>query len=249
MMPVVAETWDGYLNDINGMHVTREHVFKALEAATGGPVAEGTVGGGTGMTCFEFKGGIGTSSRQVMMAGRTCTVGVLCQANFGRRRQLQVGGVPVGEAVPVSEVPGRADLQAAETAASHEGSIIVVIATDVPLLADQCKRLARRASMGLARVGSFSADNSGDIFLAFSTGNHIPTDPGSGKGRPFPVLTLDHEALSALFEGVVECTEESILNALCAATTVTGIRGQTAHALPLGRVQAVWERYRGRGRA
>ncbi len=245
MMPVVAETWDGYLNDINGMHVGREHVFRALDAAAGGPVAEGAVGGGTGMTCFEFKGGIGTSSRQAPLGGRTWTVGALCQANFGRRRQLVVGGVPVGEAIPVSEVPGRADLRESEALAVHEGSIIVIVATDAPLLGDQCKRLARRAALGLARVGSYSADNSGDIFLAFSTANSIPREAGAGTGRPFSVLTVDHESLSILFEAVVESVEESILNALCAATTVTGIRGQTAHALPLERLRSLWRGQRG----
>jgi D-aminopeptidase len=244
MMPVVTETWDGYLNDINGMHVSRENVFHALDAADGGPVAEGSVGGGTGMTCYEFKGGIGTSSRQASLAGRVYTVGTLVQANYGRRYQLLVDGVPVGRAISLREIPGRLDLPPVEAppsppAAAREGSIVIVIATDVPLLADQCKRLARRASMGLARVGSFAADNSGDIFLAFSTANVIPGEPAGPAGRPFDVTTIDHESMSVLFEAVVESVEESILNALCAATTVTGIRSHTAHALPLERLKEV----------
>ncbi len=239
MMPVAAETWDGYLNDINGMHVSKEHVFRALETACEGKIAEGTVGGGTGMTCYEFKGGIGTSSRQVPLAGRTWTVGVLCQANYGRRDQLLVNGIPVGRQIPTSEVPGRLDLQSGDAPPAHEGSIIIVIATDAPLLPDQCKRLARRAPLGLARIGSHSADNSGDIFLAFSTANSVKGDRGAGRGSPFSVQTIDHDSMSPFFEAVVEGVEESVLNALCAATTVTGIRGHIAHALPLDRLQAI----------
>jgi len=247
MMPVAAETWDGYLNDINGMHVKAEHVFRALDGAAAGPVIEGAVGGGTGMTCYEFKGGIGTSSRRVSLGGHEYTLGTLVQTNYGRRYQLTVNGVPVGREISVREVPGRMDLPPVELPPlqrSHEGSIIVVIATDVPLLPDQCKRLARRAGHGLARVGSFAADSSGDIFLAFSTGNVIPRDPAPPAGRPFAVSTIDHEAVSILFEAVVESVEESVLNALCAATTVTGIRGQTAHALPLDRLKEVLAQYR-----
>jgi D-aminopeptidase len=243
MMPVVAETWDGYLNDINGMHVNNQHVFKALNRASAGSVAEGSVGGGTGMTCYEFKGGIGTSSRLLPLCGSNYTVGTLVQANYGRRYQLRVNGVPVGENISTKEVPGRQDLEDPELPKTHEGSIIVIIATNAPLLADQCKRLARRAAMGLARIGSYSADNSGDIFFAFSTGNNIRGGLASDNGEFFNVQTIGHDDISVLFEAVVESVEESILNALCAASTITGIQNQTAFALPLDKFAEIMEHY------
>jgi len=247
IMPVVGETWDGFLNDIYGMHVREEHVFKALDSACSGPVGEGAVGGGTGMTCHEFKGGIGTSSRIVALQRREFTVGTLVQANYGRRYQLVVDGVPVGREIPISEVPGRTDFEEILLPPQHEGSIIVIIATDIPLLPDQCRRLARRAALGLARVGSISSDNSGDIFLAFSTGNLINFSKLESNEEAFAVRTLSHEAMTWIFEAVVESVEEAILNALCAATTVTGIRGQTAYALPLDRMMQILRQY-GRAR-
>ncbi len=242
MLPVVAETWDGYLNDINGMHVTREHVFQAMDSASSGPVQEGAVGGGTGMTCHEFKGGIGTSSRRISIGGNKYTLGSLVQANYGLRHHFLVQGVPVGEEIPIREIPGRMDLMKNPTSLPPEGSIIIIVATDVPLLADQCKRLARRAAMGLSRVGSYSADSSGDIFLAFSTANTINTDQPPGK--TIHVKTVSHDSMSVLFAAVAECVEESILNALCAAVTVKGIKGHVSHSLPTERLVQVLRKYR-----
>jgi D-aminopeptidase len=255
IMPVVAETWDGYLNDLNGMHVSKKHIYRALDNASSGTVEEGSVGGGTGMTCYEFKGGIGTSSRMVPLGSQIYSVGTLVQANYGHRYQLIVNGVPVGEEITKEEVPGRIDLQDPEEYYPQEGSIIILIATDVPLLADQCKRLARRAAMGLARVGSYSGV-SGDSFLAFSTGNTIKADWSSYVNKtnncdilesenicPSSVQTISHDAMSLFFEAVVESVEESIINALCTANTVTGIRNQVAYALPLDRLVAILKKY------
>ena len=227
-LPVVAETYDGYLNDINGFHVRPEHLFAAIAGATAGPVAEGNVGGGTGMICHGFKGGIGTASRQMAEAGGW-TVGVLVQANYGRRGLLRVDGLPVGRSIPASEVP-------TPGVPPETGSIIVVVATDAPLLPHQCRRLAQRATIGLARVGGIGADSSGDIFLAFSTANTgLAGDATDATPRPLQMLA--NEALSPLFEGVAEATEEAILNALCQATTMTGIDGRVAWALPLERLR------------
>jgi len=243
MIPVVGETWDGFLNDVNGMHVKQEHVIQALDSASSGRIAEGSVGGGTGMVCYEFKGGIGTSSRVISLNGHQFCVAALVQANYGRRDQLMVDGVPVGREIPVTEVPGRTDLKPTGLSSSHEGSIIVIIATDVPLLADQCKRLARRGALGIARAGSMGADSSGDIFLAFSTGNRIHASLHAASDEGFAVRTLGHEVLSPIFEAVVESVEEAVLNALCAATTLTGIRKQTAYALPLDRLVGIMRKY------
>ncbi|MCC6626237.1 MAG: P1 family peptidase [Chloroflexi bacterium] len=227
-LPVVAETYDGGLNDINGMHITAEHVYAALDAADGGPVTEGCIGGGTGMTCHQFKGGIGTASRQTPAARGVWTVGALVQANYGRRDLLRVDGVPVGREIGLDRVPapGRpADLPAGS------GSIIVVLATDAPLLPTQCRRLAQRATVGLARVGGIGADSSGDLFLAFSTGNRgLDTPDVDGT---LPVRMLPQPAMTPLFEAAAEATEEAIVNALCMATTMTGINGVVSHALPL----------------
>ncbi len=225
------------------MHIKKEHVVQALDSASSGIVAEGSVGGGTGMTCYEFKGGIGTSSRMVSLNRREFCVAALVQANYGRRYQLIVDGVPVGREIPVTEVPGRTDLKTKDATANHEGSIIVIIGTDVPLLADQCKRLARRAAIGIARVGSLSASNSGDIFLAFSTGNHIDISRLADSEDGFGVWTLGHQALTSIFEAVVESVEEAVLNALCAATTLTGVRNQTAYALPIERLVGIMRKY------
>ena len=239
-LPVVAETYDGWLNDINGMHVKPEHVWAALDAASDGPVAEGCVGGGTGMICHEFKGGIGTSSRVLPEADGGWSVGVLVQANYGARHQLRIDGVPVGELIPCSEVPGfreeRARLGRREPG---EGSIIVVVATDAPLLPHQCERLAQRATIGLARAGGIGANSSGDIFLAFATGNRdLPgAEETTTQIASCRMIVNDH--MTPLFEACAEATEEAILNALCMATTTVGIDGRTMHALPLDRVREI----------
>jgi D-aminopeptidase len=232
ILPVVAETFDGWLSDIDAFHLEAHHVMQAMAGASPGPVAEGNVGGGTGMICHEFKGGIGTSSRVV--AG-TWNVGVLVQANYGERHELRIDGVPVGRSIGGDQVPP-AWVDPPERAgregsirAGREGSIIVVIATDAPLIPVQCRRLAQRATVGLARVGGTGHNGSGDIFLAFATGNHLPA-------RPHGLHRLDmipHPEMDPLFEAVADATEEAILNALCAAETMTGFRGRTAHALPL----------------
>ena len=238
-LPVVAETWDGMLNDINGFHVRPQHARQALETASGGPVAEGNVGGGTGMICHGFKGGIGTASRVMDRAAGGYTVGVLVQANYGTRERLRVNGRPVGEAIPPTEVPlpdaaeqpvapGRRD-GAGETG----GSIIAVIATDAPLLAHQCERLAQRAGLGLARTGGLGGHYSGDLFFAFATGNRgLPAAREGGMGPlTAPVAALSDAYITPLFDAVVEATEEAILNALLAVETMTGRDGITAHRL------------------
>lgn len=223
-LPVVAETWDGWLNDINGFHVTPQHVFEALDSAVGGPVAEGSVGGGTGMICHEFKGGIGTASRRV----RGQTVGVLVQANYGLRHQLRIAGAPVGREIPEGTLRPR-----------ETGSIIIVVATDAPLLPHQLKRVARRAALGLARNGSVSGDGSGDLFLAFSTANAVPQQPGA----PGAVNMMVTDDLDPLFEATVQATEEAIINALVAAETMVGRDGHTVLALPHDRLREVLRKY------
>lgn len=235
-LPVVAETWDGYLNDINGFHVKPEHVFAAMENAAGGPVAEGGVGGGTGMVCYGFKGGIGTASRVLSAELGGFTVGVLVQCNCGRRPQLQIAGVPVGKEIP--ESAPYASLFDNE-ARGDTGSIIIVIATDAPLLPHQLKRLARRATMGLARTGSTSGNGSGDIFIAFSTAN-----PGADREPgPNTVQTVSNERISPLFTATVEATEEAIVNAMVGAKTMTGIDGHTVVALPHERLKEALKKY------
>jgi D-aminopeptidase len=221
-LPVVGETWDGVLNDINGMHVRREHVFAALDGAQAGPVQEGNVGGGTGMICHGFKGGTGTASRVIDEEEGGYTVGVLVQANHGRRPRLTIDGVPVGERVgpdrvPLPDTPER----------PRGGSIIAIVATDAPLLPHQCDRLAQRAGLGIARTGGAGENSSGDIFLAFATGNRgLGADDGA-----YSVQMLANEQMDALFYAAIEATEEAIVNALLAAETMTGYRGATAHAL------------------
>ena len=226
--PVVAETWDGFLNDINGFHVKSEHVFQALRSASGGRVAEGNVGGGTGMVCYEFKGGIGTSSRRLSEKDGGYTVGVLVQCNCGRRSQLTIAGVPVGK-----EIPGK--LYGEET-----GSIIIAVATDAPLLPTQLKRMARRATMGLARTGSVSGNGSGDIFLAFSTAN-----PGvwAGDKPTETVRMVPNDRMDRLFAATVQATEEAIVNAMVAAETMTGIDGHRADRLPHDALRAALKKY------
>ncbi|HEX5038730.1 MAG TPA: P1 family peptidase [Candidatus Limnocylindria bacterium] len=242
-LPVVGETYDGALNDINGFHVRPEHVFAALADASDGRVSEGNVGGGTGMICHEFKGGIGTASRR---AGEW-SVGVLVQANYGSRDLLRIDGVPVGMAIPTSEVPSAWDQADAVSAraGAEGGSIIGIVATDAPLLPHQCARLAQRVGMGVARMGSFASHGSGDLFLAFATGNR-GLSHRAGEDDPRPTVELRmvvDEHINPLFEGVAEATEEAIVNALLAAETMTGRDGITAHALPVDRLLEVMGRH------
>lgn len=231
-LPVVGETWDGMLNDINGMHVRPEHVWAALGSASSGPVAEGNVGGGTGMICHEFKGGIGTASRRTPQG---YTVGVLVQANYGIRARLTVAGVPVGRFLPTSDIPAPGP-----PAGSRTGSIIAVVATDAPLLPHQCSRLAQRAGLGIARVGGVAAATSGDIFLSFATGNAALSVPDGAESPATAEITMLHDShITPLYEAVVDSTEEAILNALLAAETMTGRDGVTAHELPVDRLAEV----------
>ena len=235
-LPVVAETWDGWLNDINGFHVKPSHALAALDSASGGPVAEGNVGGGTGMICYEFKGGIGTSSRRVKDASGDYTVGVLVQANFGNRHQLMIAGVPVGQEIP----DNRAYASLGPTGANRDmGSIIVVIAVDAPLLPHQLKRIARRATMGIARTGGVASNSSGDIFIAFSTAN---SNIGAEDGLP-TVRMLPNDRVTPLFEATVDATEEAIVNALVAAETMTGSNDRRVIALPHDRLVELLRKY------
>ena len=233
-LPVVAETWDGWLNDINGFHVKPEHVFHAIDTAHTGPVEEGAVGGGTGMICNGFKGGIGTSSRKLAAADGGYIVGVLVQCNYGRRRTLRVAGIPVGREIPNDDpyaiVPGDV---------TERGSIIVVVATDAPLLPHQLKRLARRVSLGLGRDGSTSGNGSGDIFIAFSTAN-----PGAAAAdHTVDLKMLPNDLLNPIFEATVEATEESVINAMVAPTSMTGIENHHVSALPHDQLRAVLKKY------
>ena len=242
-LPVVGETYDGVLNDINGFHVTGAHLLQALAAAHGGPVEEGTVGGGTGMICHEFKGGIGTASRVLREETGGFTVGVLVQANYGKRSWLRIDGVRVGEAIPASEVPSAWDDEERLAGRPGSGSIIVVVATDAPLLPHQCERLAQRAGLGIARVGGTGGHTSGDLFIAFSTGNELPAGTGedfdpTGLGM-YQVRVAGDTVVDELFDAVIEATEEAIVNALVAATTVVGRDGITAHAIPHDRLVEV----------
>jgi L-aminopeptidase/D-esterase-like protein len=231
--PVVGETSDGFLNDIAGFHVRQEHVIAALDTARSGPVPEGNVGGGTGMVAHGFKGGIGTASRRV--SGRY-TVGALVQANYGSRAELTIAGVPVGKEITDLQ-RRRGEVMPAQ---EREGSIIVVVVTDAPLLPHQLERLARRVPMGIARVGGTAANGSGDIFIAFSTAN-----PGAASvtDDPVEVRMLPNSALSPFFTATIEATEEAIVNALVAAETMTGYRGNTVYALPHDRLQEVLRKY------
>jgi D-aminopeptidase len=227
-LPIVAETWDGYLNDINGFHVTPENAFSALESAHTGPVAEGNVGGGTGMICNEFKGGIGTASRVLDSKYGGYTVGVLVQCNYGQRDQLRIAGVPVGREIPGQKVWD-----------DDVGSIIVVVATDAPLIPTQLKRVAKRVTLGLGRDGSYSGDGSGDIFLAFSTANS-----GGASSRGLRQLTmLPNDQINPVFLATVQATEEAVINALVAAETMTGVNGHTVVALPHDRLREVLQKY------
>jgi L-aminopeptidase/D-esterase-like protein len=243
-LPVVAETWDGTLNDVRGQHVKRSHVFAAIDDAKGGVVAEGNVGGGTGMVCYGFKGGIGTSSRRVGENAGGYTVGVLVQANFGRRPELTIAGVPVGrEITDLTPETNRRGGAAGDINLDHEGSVIVVVATDAPLSSRQLERLASRAALGLARTGSTSGNTSGDIFIAFSTGNAIPQSSDSRTVSATFVSPESTATLNPLFQAVVEATEESVLNALMKADTMVGINGNRVHALPYEHLKAVMTKY------
>jgi D-aminopeptidase len=233
-LPVVAETWDGWLNDINGFHVKPDHVFHAIESSHGGSVEEGAVGGGTGMICNGFKGGIGTSSRKLADKDGGYTVGVLVQCNYGSRQNFRVAGIPVGR-----EIPSEDPYAFAPGDITERGSIIVIVATDAPLLPHQLKRLARRVSLGLGRDGSISGNGSGDIFIAFSTANQGAATPD----HVVDVKMLPNDKMNAIFEATVEATEESIINAMVAATSMTGIDNHHVSALPHDQLRAVLKKY------
>ena len=230
-LPVVGETWDGELNDINGFHVKPDNVARAIEAAKPGPVAEGNVGGGTGSICFEFKGGIGTSSRKLPAKRGGFTVGVLVQCNCGRRPQLTIAGVAVGREIPEQPAYGGD--------ADETGSILIVVATDAPLLPHQLKRVAKRASMGLARLGSISGNGSGDLFVAFST-----SDPSwDAAKRRYTTSYLSNDDMDPVFEATVQATEEAIINAMVAAKERVGRDDNKVLALPHARVQEILKKY------
>jgi D-aminopeptidase len=233
-LPVVAETWDGWLNDINGFHVKAEHVFQALDRAHSGPVEEGNVGGGTGMICNGYKGGIGTASRKLTAQDGAYTVGVLVQCNYGTRDNLRIAGIPVGR-----EIPGEDPYALVPSDVVERGSIIVVVATDAPLLPHQLKRLARRVSLGLGRNGSIAGNGSGDIFIAFSTAN-----PGaSDLGHAVDLRMLPNESLDPLFGATVQATEEAVVNAMVAADDMTGIDDHHVTALSQTKLREVLRKY------
>lgn len=233
-LPVVAETYDGALNDINGFHVNKDHVFDALNDAKTGKVEEGNVGGGTGMICHRFKGGIGTSSRILSLNGKNYTLGVLVQANYGNRQSLTIAGVPIGKEI-TDLMPENDPLKKDE----DQGSIIVVVATDAPLLPHQLKRLARRVPIGISRMGGFGSNSSGDIFIAFSTAN-----PGAAnRDENQDVVMIPNDQMSSLFEATAQATEESILNALIAAKTMVGKNNTKVYELPEDRLIELLKKY------
>jgi L-aminopeptidase/D-esterase-like protein len=232
-LPVVAETWDGYLNDINGFHVRPEDAWHALDTAHSGPVEEGNVGGGTGMICNEFKGGIGTASRVLDAKAGGYTIGVLVQCNYGSRDQLRIAGVNVGREIPEHTV-WKEDV----------GSIIVIVATDAPLIPTQLKRVAKKISLGLGRDGSYSGDGSGDIFLAFSTANPGAVSPKSNDPKGTHQLTmLPNDSLDPIFLATVQATEEAVVNAMVAAETMKGINDHEVIALPHDRLREALKKY------
>jgi len=233
-LPVVAETWDGWLNDINGFHVKPEHAFHAIDSAKSGPVEEGNGGGGTGMICNEFKGGIGTSSRKIESNAGSFTVGVLVQCNYGLRADLRIAGVPVGKEIP--EEPAYASTSFAE---ADRGSIIVVVATNAPLVAHQLKRLARRVSLGLGRDGAIARNGSGDIFIAFSTAN----SGAAATDHVVDLKMLPNDMIEPVFAATVQATEEAIINAMVAAETMIGIENHKVIALPHDQLRAVLKKY------
>jgi D-aminopeptidase len=233
-LPVVAETWDGWLNDINGFHVKPEHVFGALDSARGGAVAEGSVGGGTGMICNGYKGGIGTASRRVKVRDQSYTVGILVQCNYGTRENIRIAGIPVGREIPAPEPYAFIPSDIAE-----HGSIIVILATDAPLLAHQLKRVARRVTLGLGRNGSISGNESGDIFIAFSTAN----SGAAAAGHVATLKMLPNDSMDPVFRATVEATEEAIVNAMVAAQDMTGADDHRVIALPHAALQSVLRKY------
>jgi len=255
-LPIVAETWDGDLSDINGFHVEPRHVFAALQGAKGGAIAEGNVGGGTGMICHDFKGGTGTSSRALSIDGKPYVVGALVQANYGVRDELRIAGVPVGKLMPLLPAPAPAPrapgtppsttapaappspTAPAAPPSKDSGSIIIVVATDAPLLPTQLKRIAKRAALGLARNGSYSGNGSGDLFIAFSTAND-----GAGQARSATITALGNDQMDGLFLATVQVVEESIVNALIAARTMTGIGGARVPAIDHAQLRAIMERH------
>ncbi len=242
-LPVVTETWDGFLSDINGFHVKKEHVFAALDSAKPGPIAEGNVGGGTGMMAHSFKGGTGTASRKLDDRAGGYTVGVLVQANYGSRPLFQVAGVPVGkEITDLRPTPGKGPTSAIPNKKFDEGagSIIVVVATDAPLLPHQLKRLAQRVSLGVGNMGGRGENSSGDIFIAFSTANAAEFGKNEGIAN---IQMLPNDRINMLFWAVAQATEEAILNAMVAAETMTGYKGNTAYALPQDRLQQALKKY------
>lgn len=255
-LPVVAETWDGGLNDIDGFHVTKQHAFQALDGATGGPVAEGGVGGGTGMVCNQFKGGIGTSSRKLSAELGGYTIGVLVQCNYGSRRRLSIAGVPMAPEIQGAQTclaitnPAQEDLKGmascdgkttglAPSLLEERGSIIIVVATDAPLLPHQLKRVAKRAGLGVGRMGGIGGDSSGDIFIAFSTANRIDDDTPERLSAQF----VPNERINPIFEATVDCVEEAITNAMVAAETMTGADGLRVYALPTDQVVAALRKH------
>jgi D-aminopeptidase len=253
--PVVAETWDGRLNDIGGFHVQPADAVAAIEAARGGAVEEGNVGGGTGMVCFGFKGGIGTASRKVTVAGHDYTVGVLVQCNTGDRTTLRIAGAPVGADLshawlpcydarfspPDKQPKCSADGAMSQKPPPDEGSIIIVVATDAPLIPVQLQRVARRAALGLARLGSYSGNSSGDLVVSFTTASAAANDPD--QRHPTPIALLANKDIDPVFKGVVEATEEAIVNALIAARDMTGADGYTFYAIPHDRLRALLKQY------
>jgi len=253
--PVVGETWSGFLNDIEGFHVTAETAAAALDAARPGAVEEGNVGGGTGMVCFGFKGGIGTASRMVSIEGKGYTVGVLAQCNTGDRKVLRIAGAPVGQAFARRWLPcfdPKLSARAGELppctvdgsngiAPPDQGSIIIVVGTDAPLMPEQLDRVARRAAMGLARLGSYSGNSSGDLILSFSTAtaevNHEDQD------KPSPIMPIANTRIDPIFEATAQATEEAIVNALVAARTMTGVNGNRFFGIPHDELRAILKRY------
>ncbi|KAL2211199.1 DmpA/ArgJ-like protein [Sarocladium strictum] len=255
LLPVVAETFDGHLNDLRHFAVTPEHVVESIRNASSDPVPEGNTGGGTGMMCQGFKGGTGTSSRVVPSEGGEYTVAALVQTNYGRLRDLRISGVPVGrilakqaEGKP-AEMEHHKEVDAAKD--KRDGSIIIILATDAPLLPHQLQRLAKRATIGLARVGGYAHNPSGDLFLAFSTGNEIPVQTVTGqvrkvdpfKARALDITGVDDQTINGLFEAAADATEEAIYNALCKAETMTGNRGRKVEAMPLETVKGIIGKY------
>jgi len=249
--PVVGETWDGWQSDINGFHVRPDTAKAALDAAKGGPVEEGVVGGGTGMHCFSFKGGIGTSSRAIAAGGKSYTVGVLVQCNTGDRKVLRIAGVPVGQAFTKSWLPcydpklskpeQTPKCGTGGKAMPDQGSIIIVAGTDAPLSPEQLNRVAKRAALGLARLGSYSGTSSGDIIMAFSTVPDAVNAPD--QKAPSPITPIADTEVNTVFEATVQATEEAIVNALVAAHTSTGADGYTMYGLPHGELQTILKRY------